>query len=473
MIGLHRQRKSLSYSKIAWLMFSTATTSASARSLVGHWKVVKLADVPVDQLVGATVVIDEHRIKMQAPSLKGRHPDWRYTLGANGEIDFVDVDELKGESIVRVKYSLQGNTLHLAWNAKKGGYPRPGSATGEVPQDGVQYIVLELDEEATSRDATNPSDDAAKAAPAESPLLVEARKALQACQESLSWKQKFDMRVTNSYVHSQVGKVTIESRVRRDAPRMVESSLQTFEDQPKDHIRLDNWRLDDGEMFISRTTTVGQKKLTGLMTIKGRQKANWRMFESGSSFAMEGHFPGNQRRTLMELLMESKEPDVRMEKIGDHDCLRISDRSDWGTMTVWIDTDPSRRLRQWESSKERGNRFADGRVGEDKDTANLESFSYFVEDIQYKVIDGIEIAVSCRVRSTSIPNGGIKQEISTVYKRTEIHLRPDFAIDNPFVGDFDNGARINDGDAFDRDAAFRWQDGKLTPLPDTKPSIVD
>jgi hypothetical protein len=43
-------------------------------------------------------------------------------------------------------------------------------------------------------------------------------------------------------------------------------------------------------------------------------------------------------------------------------------------------------------------------------------------------------------------------------------LRPDFAINNPFVGDFDNGARINDGDAFDRDAAFRWQDGKLTVL---------
>jgi hypothetical protein len=225
-------------------------------------------------------------------------------------------------------------------------------------------------------------------------------------------------------------------------------------------------------MFIGRTTTVGQKKLTGLMTIKGRQKASWRMFESSSSFAMEGHFPGNQGRTLMEILMESKEPDVRMEKIGDHDCLRISDRNDWGTMIVWIDAGPSRRLRQWESSKERGNRFADGRVGEDKDTANLESFSYFVEDIQYQVLDGIEIAVSCRLRSTSIPNGGTKQETSSEYRRTEIHLRPDFASNNPFVHDFDNGARINDGDAFDRDAAFRWQDGKLTPLPNTKPSIV-
>ena len=339
-------------------------------------------------------------------------------------------------------------------------------ATGEIIY-GYEVVVKNANISAP------PAGDAAKAAPAESPLLVDARKALQTCQNSLSWKQKFDMRVTNSYVHSQVGKVTIESRVRRDAPRMVESSLQTFDDKPKDHIRLDNWRLDDGEMFIGRTTTVGQKKLTGLMTIKGRQKASWRMFESSSSFAMEGHFPGNQGRTLMELLIESMQPDVRMEKIGDHDCLRISDRNDWGTMTVWIDAGPSRRLRQCESFKERGNRFADGRVGEDKDTADLESFSYFVEDIQYKLIDGIDIAVSCRVRSTSIPNGGIKQEISTEYKRTEIHLRPDFGTNNPFVGDFDNGARINDSDAFDRDTAFRWQDGKLITLPNPKKSISD
>ena len=164
----------------------------------------------------------------------------------------------------------------------------------------------------------------------------------------------------------------------------------------------------------------------------------------------------------MELLLEAKQPDVRTEKIGNLDCLRISDRNDWGTMTVWIEAGPSRRLCQWESRKERGNRSDDGRFGEDKNTANWESNSSLVEDIKYETIDGIEIAVSCRVRRTSIANGGTKHEYTAEYKRTDINLRPDFSVDNPFVGDFDNGASITDGDSYEYGAAFRWQDGKLT-----------
>ena len=132
--------------------------AAHVNLLVGHWKLVKLADMPVDQLAGATVVIDEHRVKMHVPSQKGPHPDWRYTLGANGDIDLVDADDVKGESIVRAKYSLHGNTLYLALNAKKGDHPRPESATGEVPQEGVHYIVLESDEEAKSSEAAKAPD---------------------------------------------------------------------------------------------------------------------------------------------------------------------------------------------------------------------------------------------------------------------------------------------------------------------------
>jgi hypothetical protein len=290
--------------------------------------------------------------------------------------------------------------------------------------------------------------------------IGEARKALQVYQDSLGWKQKLDMRVTNLQVHADVGKVTTDTRIRRDAPRMVASSVQTFDDQTKDHIRLDNWALDDGEMFIGRTTTIGFKKLTGLMTIKGRQKSHWKMLEA--SFAMEGHFPGNQGKTLMELLLESKNLDVRIEKIGEIKCLRISDSNEWGIMTVWIDRGPSRLLRQWESFKERNNRYSDGHFGEDKDTANWESFSHFVDNIKYQTVDGIEIAVSCRLRSSSVQNGGAKFESSAEYQRTEINLHPDFSQDNPFVGDFDDGARINDGDSFDRNQAYYWKDGKLT-----------
>ncbi len=120
--------------------------STKTNSVVGHWKVAKLADMPAAELAAATVVIDKDTVKMHVPSQKGPHPHWRYTLVAEGENDLCEIDDAKGETTSRAKYSLEGKTLYLALNAKKGDFPRPESATGEVPKADVQYIVLEMDE---------------------------------------------------------------------------------------------------------------------------------------------------------------------------------------------------------------------------------------------------------------------------------------------------------------------------------------
>ncbi len=122
-------------------------------SIVGHWKVAKLAHLPANELEGATVVIDKGTIKMHVPSQKGPHPHWRYTTGADGEIDLNEFDDAKRDTTSYAKFLLEGKTLYLAVNAKKGDYPRPESARGE-PQDGVLYIVLELDELANSTGTT-------------------------------------------------------------------------------------------------------------------------------------------------------------------------------------------------------------------------------------------------------------------------------------------------------------------------------
>jgi hypothetical protein len=91
-------------------------------------------------------VIDKDTVKIHVPSQKGPHPHWRYTLVAEGEIDLCENDDAKGETTSRAKFSREGKTLYLALNAKKGDYPRPESSKSEVPQAGVQYIVLEMDE---------------------------------------------------------------------------------------------------------------------------------------------------------------------------------------------------------------------------------------------------------------------------------------------------------------------------------------
>lgn len=136
---------------------SSTNQTQSKSSIVGHWKVAKLAHLPANELEGATVVIDKGTIKMHVPSQKGPHPHWRYTTGADGEIDLNDFDDAKGDTTSYAKFLLEGKTLYLAVNAKKGDYPRPESARGE-PQDGVLYIVLELDELASSTRTVSATD---------------------------------------------------------------------------------------------------------------------------------------------------------------------------------------------------------------------------------------------------------------------------------------------------------------------------
>lgn len=297
-------------------------------------------------------------------------------------------------------------------------------------------------------------------------LQLEARKALQKSLESLRWMQKFDMLVTHQYRDLQHGKVTEKEHIRRDAPRMVVNATRIFEEKPNFAGNLTDWSMDDGEMFISRSTSIGQKKLTGGVTVKRRLQEHWKMLEASGSFAMEGHSWGNGGESLLALLAEAKQPEVRRDKVVDQDCLKISNRSEWGTMTAWIEAGPLRRLLKWECRKERGNRYGDSRVGEDKNTLNLESFERFVDQIKYDTIDGMEIAISCRIRDRFNPGGGKEQdkvkEYLSEYRRTDINLRPDFTTNNPFTGDFDQGARITDWDSHDRNAAYRWSDGKLT-----------
>ncbi len=136
---------------------SSTNQTQSKSSIVGHWKVAKLAHLPANELKGATVVIDKGTIKMHVPSQKGPHPHWRYTTGADGEIDLNEFDDAKGDTTSYAKFLLEGKTLYLAVNAKKGDYPRPESARGE-PQDGVLYIVLELDELASSTRTVSATD---------------------------------------------------------------------------------------------------------------------------------------------------------------------------------------------------------------------------------------------------------------------------------------------------------------------------
>ena len=238
----------------------------------------------------------------------------------------------------------------------------------------------------------------------------------------------------------------------------------TWDDKPKDFPgNTTDFELDDGESFLSRTTSVGQKKLTGGITVRNREQKRWKLLEASGNFALEGHCWGNEGMTVMQILLKAKAPQVAKEKVGSHDCLRISDKNEWGTMSIWIDEASSRKLRKVSVRKERQNRYSKSRFNEHRDTTRYESCSMEVADIQYVTIDGTEVANAGTFRMTSVENGGKSVVGSYKIERSNIEIAPSFKA-GTFEPDFDEGARITDWDSADRNSSFRWKGGKLVKL---------
>lgn len=292
--------------------------------------------------------------------------------------------------------------------------------------------------------------------------LLEARKALQACQSSLEWLRHVEMKVSWNYTRPDVGRVENTDHIRRDDEKLLIHRTLSYPDKPPAFPgNSTHLFLDDGEAHFTRTTSVGQKKLTGGVTVRDRAEQRWKMMESTGNFALEGYCWGNQGRTLMELLLEAKQLQVAREKVEDNNCLRISDRNDWGTLTVWIDANSARRLRKIELHKERGHIYSTSRLGQHRDTTSYESFTVRADKIRYETINGTSVATSGRVQFRQHLNGRKGRELAYSFKRSAIHLAPDLSSPDIFKPDFDDGARVSDWDSFDRREAFRWTDGQL------------
>ncbi len=176
---------------------------------------------------------------------------------------------------------------------------------------------------------------------------------------------------------------------------------------------------------------------------------------------LEGYRAGNAGQTILELLLKSKDLEVKKEKIGEIDCFRIKNRDEWGTHVAWIEAKGKNRLLQWESRKARGNKFSRSRQGEHRDTSNYESSGVRITGIEYREIDGTPIAIRGTYVCFDTPNGGQETVSSMEIERSNIELQPDFSSDSIFDPLYAEGARITDLDGTDPDKHFWWRNGQL------------
>jgi hypothetical protein len=295
-------------------------------------------------------------------------------------------------------------------------------------------------------------------------LEAQARKALQACQANLSWIEQFQMESVTKYARTGLGRVEERETIAADGGKMLVRSIRDFIDQAEGTPMkvLGSFALDDGERFLHGTCQAAQKMITGGVTMQDRLERRWSLYER-SGLQLEGFCSGNQGKTVMEILLEAKQLFVSTENVGEYECLRISSRDDWGTTTAWIDVEGKNLLKQWESTKENGNRFANSQVGVHRDTTNFESFSTRVSRIEYEKRGDLIFAIRGFLVTSRTQHGGKSNQSYSMIERTKIELNPDDFTKSLFTPQFTEGARITDYDNFDRDDHFRWRGGQLVP----------
>ncbi len=297
-------------------------------------------------------------------------------------------------------------------------------------------------------------------------LVAEARQAMTAFQDRLAWASRFKVESTSRYTRKDDGRVEDREILASDGTRIVHRFTSELLDKPADFVArsLTTFGLHTGDSFLGGTCITGQPMRTGGFTKEDEAERQWNLWER-SCMKLDGYRAGNEGLTVVELLLKAKEIAVTTETLGDAPCYRISSKDEWGKTEAWIESDGKNRLLQWESRKERGNKFSGARHGEHHDTANYESTAERVTGIQYREIDGVPIAVRGTAVSARTSNGLQEEHFSMEIERTSIVLKPDFLGESVFEPPFAEGARITDWDSTNPDDHFEWRAGRLVKRP--------
>ncbi len=327
-----------------------------------------------------------------------------------------------------------------------------------------QQLVAAILKRVSKRTIAKPQNTTATSA-----LETEARQAMSAFQNQLAWTKRFKIESISRHARKDVGRVEDRSILASDGTRIVNRFTSLMLDKPADLVdsSLTTFGLHTGDSFLGGTCTTGQPMKTGGFTQKDQAERKWNLWER-SCMKLDGYRAGNEGLTVVELLLKAKEIAVTRETLGDVPCFCISGNDEWGTTVAWIESNGKSRLLQWESRKDRGNRFS-GSLH--RDTAKHESSVVRVTGIQYREIEGVPIAVRGAMVHVLEANGRVEVENSTEIERTSIVLKPDFSGESIFEPPFAEGARITDWDSRIPEKHFEWRAGKLEKPPSAETQL--
>lgn len=292
------------------------------------------------------------------------------------------------------------------------------------------------------------------------PSEVEA--ALRAHVDSTRWHKKFLVAVTSTWERPELGAFRQVVRIRKDGDRVDYAGETRRLEHPEFAGNVTFRAINDGTWFLNRTTTIGRKKLTGGRTARRDSMSRRNLEASANGFNLDGYFPGNEERTLTEILAEAPDLEATRETIDGQMCLAMSARTRYGAIRVCLDPNSGFALRFARLQKVTGDWNGDGSFGETPETQGMTSWSIELRNVSVEKIGEFHIPTRATIEVESRGNAA-NRTFSYELSRSEFDLDPDFTGTDAFKMDFDEGARVTDFDQAESKIGYIWVRGEMLP----------
>lgn len=286
--------------------------------------------------------------------------------------------------------------------------------------------------------------------------------ALRAHGESTRWQARFAVTVTSEWVRPELGPFRQTVRIRCDGDR-VDYAGETLKTDQSDFTGNVTFRaINDGTWFLNRTTPLSRRKLVGGRSARRDALSRRNREASANGFNLDGYFPGNEQKSISELLLEATDRTALEETIDGHPCLTVSAATKYGELRASLDPAAGYALRAARVRKAVGDWNGDGVFGETAETRGLSEWIIDLSDVSVETIGDRDLPVRATVSVTS-QSAGKRRDFSYAITRSDFNLNPDFTGTDAFQMDFDDGARVTDFDQPESKIGYIWRQGAMLP----------
>lgn len=275
------------------------------------------------------------------------------------------------------------------------------------------------------------------------------------------WRDKCTFTVLAKWDDADIGPLEQESQIRFDGTRCDVYSHTRAINQPASWPgNVTHRNITTGEWYFGRTTSDGKPKITGIRSALKAKAGKARSFQSSEyGFQLDGYFPGNEGKSLMEILRGAVDLVGSKEDVSGRPCVCLSATTSYGYIKICLDPEMRYALRSAIIKKSSADsHWAD--LGEGRPKYDM--WSAELHDVSIDQVGEFFIPIAGTVTIKSKANNR-SDEIAEAFSRSKVDLDPTFEGTDSFQMDFDDNAILVDYDNPGSPIRYVWNKGNMEP----------